>query len=54
MKLKNALIGYSGFIGSNLLNIKKNILKFNSKNISKIKNHKFDTVICAGTYSKMY
>jgi len=54
MKLKNALIGYSGFIGSNLLNIKKNLLKFNSKNISKIKNHKFDTVICAGTYSKMW
>ncbi len=54
MKLKNALIGYSGFIGSNLLNIKKNLLKFNSKNINKIRNRNFDTVICAGTYSKMW
>ena len=54
MKLNNALIGYSGFIGSNLLNLKKNLLKFNSKNIVKIKNLKFNTVICAGTYSKMW
>ena len=54
MRLKNALIGYSGFIGSNLLNLKKDLLKFNSRNINKIKHLKFNTVICAGTYSKMW
>ena len=42
MKNKNALIGYTGFIGSNLINFKKNIFKFNSKNIHEIKNQKFD------------
>ena len=54
MKNKNALIGYTGFIGSNLLDFKKNILKFNSKNIHKIINQKFDIVICAGTSSKIW
>ena len=54
MKNKNALIGYTGFIGSNLINFKKNIFKFNSKNIHEIKNQKFDIVICAGTSSKIW
>ena len=54
MKNKNALIGYTGFIGSNLVNFKKNIFKFNSKNIHEIKNQKFDIVICAGTSSKIW
>ena len=30
--MKNALIGYTGFIGSNLFNFKKNLSKFNSYN----------------------
>ena len=54
MKNKYALIGYTGFIGSNLLSFDKNITKYNSKNIHKIKNKKFDLVICAGTSSKIW
>ena len=54
MKNKCALIGYTGFIGSNLLSFDKNITKYNSKNIHKIKNKKFDLVICAGTSSKIW
>tara|TARA_B100001029_G_C15035635_1_gene439941 strand:- start:228 stop:980 length:753 start_codon:yes stop_codon:yes gene_type:complete len=54
MQNKNALIGYSGFIGSNLLSFKKKFYKYNSKNINKIKNKKFDLVICAGTSSKIW
>ena len=54
MKNKCALIGYTGFIGSNLLDFNKKIIKFNSKNIHKIKNKEFDIVICAGTSSKIW
>ena len=53
-KLKNALIGHTGFIGSNLLNLKKNFDLYNSKNIKKIKFKSYDTVYCAGTYSKIW
>ena len=53
-KNKNALIGYTGFIGSNLKKIKNNIEYFNSKNINKIKNKKYKNIICAGTYSKIW
>ncbi len=52
--MKNALIGYTGFIGSNLLNFKKNLSKFNSKNIHKIKNKNFNIIVCAGTSSKIW
>ena len=52
--LRNALIGHTGFIGSNLLNLKKNLDLFNSKNIKKIKFKSYDTVYCAGTYSKIW
>ena len=54
MKVNNALIGYTGFIGSNLLNFKKKFHKYNSKNINKIKNKQYDLVICAGTPSKIW
>ena len=54
MENKCALVGYTGFIGSNLLNFQKKIIKYNSKNIKKIKNKKFDIVICAGTSSKIW
>ncbi len=54
MLKKFALIGYSGFIGSNLINFNNKIDKFNSKNINKIKKKKYDLVICAGTYSKIW
>ena len=45
---KNAIIGYTGFVGSNL---RKNFLNsdlYNSKNISKIKKKTFDKIICSG------
>jgi len=54
MNNRNALIGYTGFIGSNLLNFDNNLIKYNSKNIHKIKNQKFNLVICAGTSSKIW
>ena len=54
MKNKSALIGYTGFIGSNLINFNRGLVKYNSKNIRSIKNKKFDTVICAGTSSKIW
>lgn len=54
MKNKDALIGYTGFIGSNLINFRKNIFKFNSQNIHKIENQKFNIIICAGTSSKIW
>ena len=54
MLKKYALIGHTGFIGSNLINFKNKIDKYNSKNITKIKNKKYDLVICAGTYSKIW
>ncbi len=54
MKNRSALIGYTGFIGSNLTNFKKNLVKYNSKNIHKIRNQNFDIIICAGTSSKIW
>ena len=54
MKSRSALIGYTGFIGSNLLDFKKTFVRYNSKNIHKIKNRKFDIIICAGTSSKIW
>ena len=47
----NALIGYSGFVGSNLLtkiNNKKNTDLYNSKNIIKIRKKIYKQIICAG------
>lgn len=54
MKNKFALIGYTGFIGSNLLKFRKSIDKYNSKNISSIKHNNYEIVICAGTSSKRW
>ena len=53
-KIINALVGYTGFIGSNLKHVKKNFHYFNSKNIHKIRNKSFNTIYCAGTYSKIW
>ena len=49
-----AVVGYTGFIGSNLKKIYKSNFNFNSKNISKIRKKKLDLVLCAGTYSKRW
>lgn len=45
----NALIGYTGFVGSNLLyNFNDNIELYRSTNISDIYNKSFDIVYCSG------
>jgi hypothetical protein len=46
--MKNALIGFSGFVGSTLLKQTKFDGLYRSTNIGDIENQSFDTVICAG------
>lgn len=48
MKIHNALIGYSGFIGSTLLKQASFKCLYRSTNISEIVGNAFDTVVCAG------
>ena len=47
----DAIIGYTGFVGSNLVNQRRFDFMFNSKNISEITNHEYDIVVCAGISS---
>ena len=47
----NALIGYTGFVGSNIKNQKRFDYYYNSKNINDITNKSFDTVVCSGVSS---
>lgn len=49
--LPNALIGYTGFVGSNLLNQHPFEYLYNSKNIEEIQNKDFCLVVCAGVPS---
>lgn len=51
---KNAIIGYSGFIGRNLSKEIKTRYLYNSKNISEIKYKNFDTIYCCGTSSLIW
>ena len=44
----NALIGYTGFVGSNILEQKDFDFCYNSKNIEDIRGMEFDLVVCAG------
>lgn len=44
----NALIGYSGFVGSTLLKQANFSVLFRSTNINEIENREFDVVVCAG------
>lgn len=46
--MKTALIGYTGFVGSNIDDQYKFTDRYNSKNITKIKNQKYDLVVSAG------
>ena len=43
----SALIGYTGFVGSNLLNQNDFDYCYNSKNIADVQNRRFNLVICA-------
>jgi hypothetical protein len=45
---KNALIGYTGFVGSTLMAQAKFSSLYRSNNIDEIRGKKFDTVVCAG------
>ncbi len=46
--MKNALIGFSGFVGSSLLKQAKFEYLYRSTNIHEIENREFDVVVCAG------
>lgn len=46
--MENALIGFSGFVGSTLLKQAHFSALFRSTNIYEIKNREFDSVVCAG------
>lgn len=48
MSANNALIGYSGFVGSTLLKQFDFTNLYRSTNITNIMNSSFDTVVCAG------
>lgn len=49
----NCLIGYSGFVGSNILLKSDFYFKYNSKNINDIRNREFDLLICSAIPSDM-
>jgi len=46
--MSDALIGYTGFVGSNLLDKRSFDTLYNSKNIKEMSGKKFNDVICAG------
>ncbi len=46
--MHTALIGYTGFVGSNLDRQHRFTHRYNSKNIGKIEGKEFDLVVCAG------
>ncbi|NNF15498.1 MAG: NAD-dependent epimerase/dehydratase family protein, partial [Gammaproteobacteria bacterium] len=46
--MHDALIGYTGFVGGNLVRQREFDDFYNSRNIEAVRGRKFDTVICAG------
>src|SRR5262245_29185877 len=46
--MPNALIGYTGFVGGNLLKQAPFEGRFNSKNVEAIAGQTYDLVVCAG------
>lgn len=54
MNMKTALIGYTGFVGSNLVKQTSFTDLYNSKNISEIQNKSYDLIISAGNSSTMW
>ena len=46
--MSSALIGHTGFVGSNILLSENFEFKFNSSNISSISNRHFNRIVCAG------
>lgn len=49
-----ALIGYTGFVGSNIDDQEDFQFKFNSKNIDRIKGMSFDLLVCAGVRAQKW
>lgn len=49
--MSSALIGYTGFVGSNILKNEEFDYKFNSSNIHSIKGKHFKRIVCAGAQS---
>ena len=45
--VNNALIGYTGFVGMNILQQKPFMFLYNSKNIEEIKGKEFDLIVCS-------
>ena len=52
--MKKALIGYTGFVGGNLVRQMDFDDLYNSKNISQIQNKSYDIIICAGVRAEKY
>jgi hypothetical protein len=52
--MKNALIGFSGFVGSTLLKEAKFTSLYRSTNINEIDGQSFDTVVCAGASAQKW
>jgi nucleoside-diphosphate-sugar epimerase len=50
----SALIGYSGFVGSNLVRQRGFDAMFNSRNIEQIAGRSFDLVVCAGARTEKW
>lgn len=52
--MKSALIGYTGFVGTNLRNQHTFSNYYNSKNINEIQGKEFDLVVCAGVRAEKW
>ena len=52
--MTDALIGYTGFVGSNLVACHEFGTKFNSKNIAEIEGQSFGLLVCAGAPAKKW
>lgn len=48
MNSENCLIGYTGFVGSNISRQNDFTFKYNSSNINDIKGREFNMIVCAG------
>ncbi len=49
--MSKVIIGYTGFVGSNLINQSQYDEFYNSKNIENIKGKNFDLLVCSGAYA---
>ncbi len=52
--MNSALLGYTGFVGGNLLESASFTHLFNSKNIHDIKDHEFDFLVCSCIPAEMF